>query len=405
MTKHTALIVKKLRIQNKDRVHPYIYRAPRSYPQLYLERIENKDKLLPDAPEYIPTVQHVEFTDKPAQRSEVADYDDNNSVTSSYSSYVSEKSSIKSNQNKKTRHQIEHKKDQRKLLDDTRGHHSINAHHSVDESNNTDDSNDEYGDYSDNESETSTTTSKQFTSQRIPQPPMNQKSTLRIGTHDRRDKHTQPSIQQSQRVQDKTQLKFQYLDRINQYKYGMSNHSVADIPFMNHHTPIEEVDRYHGIIERRFKVESNIKYYKQLLIMSFQGIEFLLNYFNMTCPDFTNQQLSMMPSYNDLLFEMACKMYENELESIEQWSIEMRLVKAVGLNTAIIILGAWFMKRSGFDLTNVIRTMTTSNMMATPTMNTQPTQPTQNIPSTSTGQSSQPQSVPTTLFSGFNEDE
>jgi hypothetical protein len=134
-----------------------------------------------------------------------------------------------------------------------------------------------------------------------------------------------------------------------------------------------------------------------MMVGGFMLVQMLLERINLSTPTFTEQQVQMMPSYSDLLFELACKRYEQDKLSASTWSVEIKLMSALVFNTGIIILGAWACKKQGFDITSVLRGVmgmypTPNNTSSTPfqvppftgSHTPPPTQPTQHMKPPST---------------------
>lgn len=354
------LIVKQLRMKDKEQRHPWIYRKPASCPKLFLEYIENKAKLKESPPEFIPPTSGQVGSDSSIgeydsdvdleSESEYVDsnmssdgtYDDSEDVSTDQG--LSEDGSV-----------ISSEISEEGFIRDTQPVHTSGVHYD--------------------------------------QPTTHQKSTLRINNTTTTDTST-PSTPPTPPV-DKNLLKQEYLARIEQYRQYLP--PTNDVPMLTYISPFEEVERVHYMVDRRFKIESNMKQYRHMLVGGFMLVQMVLERVKLSTPTFTEQQVQMMPSYNDLLFELACKRYEEERVSKSSWSVEIKLVYALGFNTFIIILGAWLCKRSGFDITSILKGvmgMGAATSIPTPTPTTQ--RPPENT-------SPKPTFVPPTTV--FDEDE
>lgn len=298
------LIVKQLRMKDKEQRHPWIYHKPASCPKLFLEYIENKAKLKESPPEFIPSTQEQLESDASIgydsdMESESEYIDSNMSSDGSYDNEsteqgLSEGGSIVSSD----------PSEEAEFINSTQPH--VSDSHEV-------------------------------------RPNRHQKSTLRMV-----DTPSPPVP-----PVDKNLLKQEYLARIEQYRQYLP--PTNDVPVLTYISPFEEVERIHYMVDRRFKIESNMKQYRHMMVGGFMLVQMVLERIKLSTPTFTEQQIQMMPSYNDLLFELACKRYEEEQKSKSSWSVEIKLVYALGFNTFIIILGAWLCKRSGFDITSILK--------------------------------------------------
>ncbi len=164
-------------------------------------------------------------------------------------------------------------------------------------------------------------------------------------------------------------FKFQLLKR--SYK---NNPSVANFPEFTIHSDYKTMLNAYDMAVRQLNVDSNIENYKSYLITAFYIIEYLLGYWlKFDMQDFTKQQILNMNKYEHLLIELGEKTYVPEGS---KWSVEVRLLFTIVINTAIFIITKMVMKKVGSNLFGLMEGLATSmNQNNSPNMQNGPNGP------------------------------
>lgn len=132
----------------------------------------------------------------------------------------------------------------------------------------------------------------------------------------------------------------------------------ASIPEYTIHTDYNTMINSYEDCVRRLSLDSSVENYKQYLIYGFMGIEFLFGKFlKLDMEGFTQQQILSMSSYEKLLIELGEKSYVPEGSN---WSVELRLLFLVIMNSAFFIVSKMIMKKTSIDLMNMMNGMSMS---------------------------------------------
>jgi Family of unknown function (DUF5767) len=128
------------------------------------------------------------------------------------------------------------------------------------------------------------------------------------------------------------------------------SYKEANIPEFSEYTDIATMEQVYEDAVRKVGLDSKVEGYKKFLTMGFFGIEFLFsNIFKIDMSGFAKQQLSSMNSYDRILIELGEKAMIEKSKS--QWPAEMRLLFTIVMNAVIFLLMKNVM--SG-GLTNII---------------------------------------------------
>lgn len=128
------------------------------------------------------------------------------------------------------------------------------------------------------------------------------------------------------------------------------SYKEANIPEFSEYTDIATMEHVYEDAVRKVGLDSKVEGYKKFLTMGFFGIEFLFsNIFKIDMAGFAKQQLSSMNSYDRILIELGEKAMIEKSKS--QWPAEMRLLFTIVMNAVIFLLMKNVM--SG-GLTNII---------------------------------------------------
>ncbi len=109
---------------------------------------------------------------------------------------------------------------------------------------------------------------------------------------------------------------------------------------------------------KRLSVDSNVDKYKQYLIFGFMGVEYILGTFlGFDMSGFTQQQILSMNSYEKLLIELGEKTYVPD----SKWPVELRLLFLVVINAAFFIVSKIIFSKTGSNILNMMNTMNIDN--------------------------------------------
>ena len=133
------------------------------------------------------------------------------------------------------------------------------------------------------------------------------------------------------------------------------SYPTSSIPEFSIHTDYNTMKKTYENLVRKLSLDSKVENYKTYLIGGFMGAEFLLgNYLGFDMQGFTSQQILQMHQYEKLLIELGEKSYVPEGEG---WSVELRLLFLVIMQSAFFIISKMIMKKTGANLMNMINSM------------------------------------------------
>lgn len=122
----------------------------------------------------------------------------------------------------------------------------------------------------------------------------------------------------------------------------------SNIPEFTIHSDYSTMQRTYDTTIRQVNVDNNIETYKSYLITGFYITEFVLGYWlKFDMQDFTKQQIVNMNKYEHLLIELGEKNYVPEGS---KWPVEIRLLFTILINAAIFIITKMVMKKIGSNL-------------------------------------------------------
>jgi hypothetical protein len=166
--------------------------------------------------------------------------------------------------------------------------------------------------------------------------------------------------------QNEEDLKRELLYKFEILKKSYSN---VNLPEFTIHSDYTSMLKTYEMTVKKVTLDSNVDNYKTYLIYGFMGVEFVLgNWFKFDMQGFTQQQIVSMNSYEKLLIELGEKSY---VPQASNWPVEVRLLFAILLNAGFFIVTKMIMKKTGSNLLSMINNMNSNNTnpSSTPDMN------------------------------------
>ena len=156
------------------------------------------------------------------------------------------------------------------------------------------------------------------------------------------------------------------LKRELMFKFDLLRKSYpnASIPEYNIHTDLSVLEKSYDDCVRRLSLDSTVESYKTYLVYGFMGCEFIFgNFLGFDMQGFTQQQIVSMNSYEKLLIELGEKSY---IPSGSKWPVELRLVFLIIMNAAFFIVSKMMMKKTGANLMGLVNNMNRSEQNSIP---------------------------------------
>ena len=145
------------------------------------------------------------------------------------------------------------------------------------------------------------------------------------------------------------------------FKFDILKKSYPDsniIPEHTIHTDLNTIQKSYDLTVRKVSLDSTVENYKKYLIGGFMLTEFVLGKFvGFDMNGFTQQQIVSMHNYDRLLIELGEKSY---IPSGSRWPVELRLLFLIIMNAGIFIVGKMILKSTGANLMNMINNMNTT---------------------------------------------
>ncbi len=134
------------------------------------------------------------------------------------------------------------------------------------------------------------------------------------------------------------------------------SYPMASIPEYNIHTDLSLLEKAYDDCVRRLSLDSTVENYKTYLVYGFMGCEFIFgNFLGFDMQGFTQQQLISMHSYEKLLIELGEKSY---VPTGSNWPVELRLLFMIIMNAAFFVVSKMMMKKTGANIMGMVNNMT-----------------------------------------------
>ena len=143
----------------------------------------------------------------------------------------------------------------------------------------------------------------------------------------------------------------------------------VNIPDFSIHSSLKKMNETYENQLRHLSLDSSVESYKNILVGGFMIFEFIFGvWLKFDMSGFTQQQILNMNQYERLLIELGQKSY---VPDGKQWPVEFRLVGLIVLNAIIFIISKLILKRTGNNLmgmmNHVQNTVPKNNNSSAPT--------------------------------------
>lgn len=133
------------------------------------------------------------------------------------------------------------------------------------------------------------------------------------------------------------------------------SYKTDNVPEFSVHSDYETMKRTYESTVRTLSLDRSVDDYKKYLSYCFIGMEYVLGHvFKLDMNGFARQQMVSMSSYERLLIELGEKSY---VPTGSKWSVEVRLIFLVVVNTAVFLVSRMMMKKTGSDFMGMMNSM------------------------------------------------